>query len=574
MAVLLFYGQLAGGGASVSRAVTAACVYLGGRMLDHRGPALNALAVAALAGLAVDPLAAFDGGFLLSFGATLGILVGAPRLRLAAPNHGAGSVERASTPSAGRGRNRTAVDSTSAARAGAGAEAGRAKSLHPFGTRSTIRVGGWLFLIRTGRRVGSAFAGLFIATACAEVALAPVGATLFSRITFAGLILNFAAVPLMAIVQSGGMATLAAAPVAEPAARVCGYVTHLAASAIVRCAGLVDVAPWLSRDVTPPTWWLVGAYYASCAALLLFPRFRRAGVCGITVSAALMLTGPAAVVRTGVPVRPPGALRVVFMDVGQGDATVAVLPDGRAMLVDAGGLAGSTFDIGGRVLAPSLRALGVRRLESLVLTHGDPDHIGGAPAALHRFEPRAIWEGVPVPPHPALRELAALASHAAVVWRTVQAGDREVVAGVEIRVLHPPPPEWERQRVRNDDSVVLELRFGDVSILLPGDIGVEGERQVVPRLDPGPLTIVKAPHHGSATSSSPAFIAAAHPAAVVFSEGRGNRFGHPAPPVTARYQAAKALMFRTDEDGAIVMDTDGKTVEITTWSGRHVTLRR
>ena len=75
-------------------------------------------------------------------------------------------------------------------------------------------------------------------------------------------------------------------------------------------------------------------------------------------------------------------------------------------------------------------------------------------------------------------------------------------AGVEIRVLHPPPPDWERQRVRNDDSVVLELRLGDVSIVLPGDIGSEGEQRVTPRLEPGAITILKAPHHGSATSST------------------------------------------------------------------------
>jgi competence protein ComEC len=111
-----------------------------------------------------------------------------------------------------------------------------------------------------------------------------------------------------------------------------------------------------------------------------------------------------------------------------------------------------------------------------------------------------------------------------------------------------------------------------VSIVLPGDIGREGEQLVTPRLVPAPLTILKAPHHGSATSSTPPFIRAARPAAVIFSAGRGNRFGHPAPAVMARYRDAGALIFRTDEDGAIVVDTDGNRVEITTWNGRKVTL--
>jgi competence protein ComEC len=242
--------------------------------------------------------------------------------------------------------------------------------------------------------------------------------------------------------------------------------------------------------------------------------------------------------------------------------------------VDAGGLPGSAFDIGERVVAPTLRAFGVRTIDTLVLTHGDPDHIGGALAVLRRFAPRTIWEGVPVPPHLALREVGVRAAEARVSWRTLQSGDRETAGGVEIRVLHPPPPEWERQRVRNEDSVVLELRFGDVSIVLPGDIGREAEQIVAPRLATGRITILKAPHHGSATSSTEPFLSAAHPAAVVFSAGRDNRFGHPAPLIVARYRVVNCLIFRTDEDGAVVLDTDGRTVQIHTWSGRRITLPR
>jgi competence protein ComEC len=193
---------------------------------------------------------------------------------------------------------------------------------------------------------------------------------------------------------------------------------------------------------------------------------------------------------------------------------------------------------------------------------------------LRRFGPHVIWEGVPVPPHAGLREIGTQASASGASWRSLQAGDRETSGGVEIRILHPSPPEWERQRVRNEDSVVLELRFGDVSIVLPGDIGREAEDLLTPTLDTRPITIVKAPHHGSATSSTEPFVSALHPAAVIFSAGRNNRFGHPAPAVVARYRALHSLVFRTDEDGAVVLDTDGRTVQMTTWSGRRITLPR
>jgi competence protein ComEC len=527
IAGLLFYAEIATGGASVSRAVTAACIFLGSRMLDHRGPALNALAVAAAGALAVWPPAAFDGGFILSFGATLGILLGAPRVL------------------------RTDSETITPR---------RPRRPHPaFHGRA---------LAWTGRTVRA----VFVATLCAEIALAPAGAVLFSRITLAGLGLNFLAIPLMTIAQVAAMCTLATASLAAAPASFCGYVAHLAASNLVRSAELVDLAPWLSRDVPAPAWWLVCGYYASCIALLT-RRHARFGALGVGAAGALMLLTPAPFTHDAVPAAPRGVLRVVFLDVGQGDSTLARMPDGRTLLIDAGGLPGSAFDIGERVISPALRALGVRTIDTLVLTHGDPDHVGGAQAVLRRFGPRVIWEGVPVPPHPALRDIAASARAAGASWRVLQAGDRESAGGADIRILHPPPPEWERQRVRNEDSVVLEFRFGEVSVVLPGDIGREAESLITATVDTGRITIVKAPHHGSATSSTDLFVRALHPAAVIVSAGRGNRFGHPAPIVLARYRAMHALVFRTDEDGAIVLDTDGKTVEMTTWSGRGVALR-
>jgi competence protein ComEC len=522
--VLLFYGYLASGGASVTRAVTAACVYLGGRMIDLRAPALNALAVAAIVGLGSSPLSAFDGGFILSFGATLGILIGVPALhRLFA-----------SEPQRRRPRE---VRRSVAARAFHG--------------------------------IARAASGLLIATLCAELALTPVSAWFFSRITIAGLALNFLAIPLMTVVQSAAMLVLASAAAPAYVGYAAGYVTHLAAFGLIRSAALVDLARWSSQSIVTPAWWVIAAYYGFCS-LLFTRRWWRVGAAGLVSTLVVMLVPPS----FARPVSPPaaGQLRIVFLDVGQGDSTLIELPDSRFLLVDAGGVPGSGFDIGERVVLPALLAFGVRSLDDLVLTHGDPDHIGGAPAVLRHFSTHQVWEGVPVPPHAPLRDLIATAMHSSITWRTVQTADRELAGGAEIRVLHPPIPDWERQRVRNEDSIVLEIRFGNVSIVLPGDIGREAEQRLTPHLSTAPITIIKAPHHGSATSSTQDFITALRPAAVVFSAGRGNHFGHPAPIVVSRYRDAHCVILRTNEDGAIVMDTDGRTVEITTWSGRRVRL--
>jgi competence protein ComEC len=259
------------------------------------------------------------------------------------------------------------------------------------------------------------------------------------------------------------------------------------------------------------------------------------------------------------------------------------MPGGRALLVDAGGVAPLAtgpdafdappgFDIGDRVVSRALRALGVRRLDGLVLTHGDPDHLLGARGVLRHLTAHAIWEGVPVPPHPGLRGLIEFARSQSIPWRTVSAGDTERVGDIEVRVLHPPSPDWERQRVRNDDSIVLEIRIGAVSVVLPGDIGREGERAILPHLEPGRLVILKAPHHGSATSSGRELLDRLRPRAVIFSCGRNNRFGHPHPAVVERYRAMGTAIFSTAEDGAVFVETDGRGADIRGRTGRQLSI--
>lgn len=516
--ILLVYQQVAGGAASVQRAVAAAVIYLCGRLLEHRAPPLNVLAVAAVLALATAPATVLDPGFLLSFGATLGILVILPRL---------------------------------------------------------VR---WMPVSMPLARPA---ASLIAATAAVEIVLGPLSASLFGRVTCAGFLLNFAAIPLMGIVQTASMAVLATAALAPIVGRWIGWLVHRAAAALIDSAGLVDLASWMARDTSPPAWWLLIGYYIALGLSLCAFRRRHRATLAAAVLAALIVSGPQPLSRDGISAAPVGHLRVVFLDVGQGDATLIQLPNAHAVLVDAGGLPpapldardGPGFDIGDRVVSRALRALGVRSLDAFVLTHADPDHIGGAPSVLRAFRPRSVWLGVPVPPHVAERALEARATAIGAEWRIVQAGDRVSFGAVEILALHPPLPEWERQRVRNDDSVVLALRYGDVSIILPGDVGREGELQTLRHLTPASFVALKAPHHGSATSSTPEFLAAARPRLVIFSSGRDNRFNHPAPVVVSRYGAMNTAMFSTAEDGAVIVETDGKSVFVRGWTGRTAYFR-
>jgi competence protein ComEC len=341
---------------------------------------------------------------------------------------------------------------------------------------------------------------------------------------------------------------------------VCG------ATALVGSADLVEAAPWLSWRVPPvPIWWTV-AYYSAAAGVVLRPSRVWLGVAGGVAAAALLVivSAPA----WSAAARSSDLLRLVVLDVGQGDALLLRLPTGQAMLIDAGGTAGP-FDIGGRLVTPAAWAQGVRRLEWLAVTHPDQDHIGGALSVASDLKPREIWEGIPVPRNGPLGILRDFAARHGVIWRSVRAGESLAVADVRVDVLHPGVPDWERQRARNDDSIVLRVRYGAVELLLPGDAGAEFESRAVEDAPRAGVRVLKAAHHGSRTSSADRFVRAYRPDIVLVSAGRGNLFGHPARDVLARFASAGAAVFRTDEDGAISLETDGRTVRVRTHGGKH-----
>jgi competence protein ComEC len=524
---LAAYASMVGEDPSVVRATLVAVIYLAARLVDQRSPPLNTLAITAAIIVCADPLSVVDVGFALSFGATVAILIGASPV--------AAGLERRLRPGAAIA-----------------------------------------WLIRPALAV-------LAATVCAEIALFPIGALAFSRFSAAGLLLNLAAIPLMTLVQVGGMAVVSASWLSDRLASAIGYFTHLAAVGLVDSARLVDFVPWIAGRTPSPPVPVLGIYYGGCVLALSVSRRRlRLAAAGCSVAAGLLiLTGlplPAWTARLSANSRallsmPSGRgwLQAWFLDVGQADATLVRFPDGRTLLVDAAGVpAGMGPDIGARVVSPALWALGVRRLDWLVLTHGDPDHIGGAPAVIRDLRPREVWEGIAVPSHLPMQALAEQARRVGARWHHVRAGHRMAVGGVDVRVWHPPEPEWERQKVRNDDSVVLELRFGRVSVVLPGDVGRDVERHLATALTFEGIRMLKAAHHGSAGSSSPEWLAATRPGIAIFSAGRRNHFNHPAPAVVQRYQDFGSGMFRTDQDGAVAVATNGLELRVRTWSGREL----
>lgn len=557
---LVVYGIVVGGGASVDRAVFMACVYFVGRAWDMRGPPFQSLVLAAGVLCLADPLSIADPASLLTFGATLAIVAVAPM------------VPQERIP-----------------------------------------------------RVLRPAVNMFAASLAVELLLLPVAASYFWRVTFAGLALNFAAIPLMAVAQFAGMGVVPLHAVWPAASHFVGWVAFVGAEGLVRTADAVSYAPWSTWRVPPPSTLAVVVYYTALVtawvvarkpsqpavrqsyltdppdqpdahqarlpglpAPSVAPRLRpmlmlgglaEASAEAVSVAFRAPVVASVCAVAAGCVIVAPTALRathgdgllhVTFIDVGQGDAALVRFPRGSSMLIDTGGLTGTaTFDIGERVVMPVLWNAGVYRLDVLALTHGDADHAGGAPTVLREFRPSEAWEGVPVPPHPLLTRLRETTQAQRTRWTTLQRGDRTSVDGVEVRVVHPPPPDWERQDVRNDDSIVLELRWREVSFVFTGDIGRDTEREIASMFEPARLRVLKVPHHGSITSSSESFVRALKPNVAVISVGRSNTFGHPSPAVLERYAAAGTAVHRTDTCGAVLVETDGTTLLLNRFTENH-----
>jgi competence protein ComEC len=398
----------------------------------------------------------------------------------------------------------------------------------------------------------------------AQLALLPLLLQIFHRAAFAALLLNLVAVPLSTAVLLAGSAVIAASAVSAPLASGLGSLAWVSARALVVSGSVVRWAPAFDLRLPTPSPAAVAVYVVG---LLLMASGRRTGI-------ALSLTGVGLLgFVTGSAVAPgDGRLRMDVVDVGQGDCLVLHSPSGRVLVVDTGGVFDHPFDFGESVVGPHLWAGGVRAIDHLILTHGHPDHVGAVPFLLRNFHPGDVWEGPAPSNDPIYRELDAFLQDSRVRRRTVVRGLSTVWDGVRLEVLAPTPPTPRPLRTRNDDSVVVRVQLGETAFLLTGDLEGHGESRLVGVS--ARASVLKVPHHGSRTSSTPHFIEGVGPRAAVISVGFQSSFGHPHAEVIERYAQAGIRLFRTDLDGTVTFSTDGRQLWVeTTRTGLRERLR-
>jgi competence protein ComEC len=391
------------------------------------------------------------------------------------------------------------------------------------------------------------------ASVAAQAALVPLLLFHFHRLAIAALLLNLAAVPLSGAVLLTGFAVVAASGASAAVASCLGDLAWICAHALLRSGEVVRLAPALDVRLPTPPAWAVAIYLGGLLLLCGTRRFR--------AGAAVTGVGFLALVFAARPAPADGRLSLIALDVGQGDCLAVRSPRGRLWMVDTGGSFDPRFDVGEAVVGPYLWGQGWRRLEALVLTHAHPDHVGGVPFLLRAFGAGEVWEGPAPRRDRGYAELDAALEVAGASRRTVLRGARGDWDGVAVEVIGPPPPVRPPWTTRNDDSLVLSLRWGGVTFLLTGDIESAGEQALG---EPG-AQVLKVPHHGSRSSSTARFVAAVAPRVALVSVGHRNRFGHPHPEVVDRYLRAGVWLLRTDRDGTTTVSTDGERVFVRTF---------
>jgi competence protein ComEC len=285
--------------------------------------------------------------------------------------------------------------------------------------------------------------------------------------------------------------------------------------------------------------------------------------------------------------RPDGRLRVDFLDVGQGDAALLTMPDGTTLLVDGGGRPrfsprtageadGEVFErdtrgVGERVVSEYLWWRGLGTIDFVLATHADADHIEGLNDVAGNFRVGAALVARTPAADAEFSRLAETAAREGVPIHLVGRGDRLRFGAVAVDVLWPPPvDETSDAPSRNDDSIVLRVRFGGKTFLLAGDVEARAESALVaaersdPRADLS-CDVLKVAHHGSRTSSTAAFVGATSPAFAVISAGLDSPFGHPHREVRDRWRAAGARILTTGEHGTITLSTDGRDLRLETF---------
>jgi competence protein ComEC len=419
----------------------------------------------------------------------------------------------------------------------------------------------------------------------ASLATAPLTAFYFNQVSLAGIVSNIVVVPF-------------AGAVVVPLGLLSGILSlwlgHLPFVWLNQTVSDVFIAivTFFSHmpfaDFHPPApniaWIAVYAVFVVSLASILFTLLRARLVLletpkpvGLLPKIGIAVSGIFLVLCFALPVLAQKKTVLSFPDVGQGDCSLIELASGKSILIDGGGTRDNRFDIGRRVVAPSLWNRGIHRIDLVVLSHPHSDHMNGLLFVLDRFDVREVWTHGYDTDLEGYEQFANIIARKQIRHRVVSSADQSFMLGdAALSVLHPAADFRSLDRkaygAQNSRSLVLRVEDHGKTYLFTGDIGVDAERFMLQHKTNVRCDVLKMPHHGSKTSSSAEFVAAAHPQIAVASVGANNLYGHPNDDVIERYEQAGAQVCRTDKDGAVIVEENQGRLKIVKW--RDMVLRQ
>ena len=503
---VLLYCSLVGWRVPTLRAALMAGCYLLALCTERRNDARYALILAAVLIVLIDPGAFSDIGFRLSFAAVAAILLAS------------GAVARpASTPSGAAQRTRR-------------------------------------YLL-----------AYVIASMAAYLGTLPILLQAFHNVPTFGVITNLIVLPLVAVLVPAGVMALGMLAVWPAVVPVVFSVLRYPISWLPTLTELMASLPNSLFHAASPSALTIAAYYATLASLLLGVRWRTRLSCAAGCLLALLMS-----VGWQVLDARTDRLTVTFLDVGTGDAILVQAPGNHNLLIDGGGTYDGRFDVGARVVAPVLWDRHIRHLDLVALTHTHPNHARGLVSLMRLFPTQhLLTNGTPMRDG-YLRDILAASERWNTRRHTAPGGRREWQWGdLRLTVLSPPSSvelahaSW-NPKSENDRSLVLLLQYGEVRILLTGDIQHATERWLLAHRKELQADVMQVPHHGSRTSTLPDFVRRVGPRDGIISLGAGNPYGHPHPEVLETLNEEKVQVWRTDIHGAVTVSTDGATYEILT----------